>query len=70
MTRSQWQAHENMKATKPTKADEARQKAAMEAHDRAMLRLKRKERMCMLAFWACIIVVGSFFLYCLYLSGA
>lgn len=70
MTRSQWHAHEHMKATKLTKADEARQKAAMEAHDRAMIRLNRKERMCMLAFWLCVIVVGGFFLYCLYLSGA
>lgn len=70
MTRSQWQANENMKATKPTKSDEARQKAAMEAHDRAVRRYQLKERLCKWAVMAFWLGVGLFMAYVLYKKGA
>lgn len=67
MTRSHWQANEYMKTAKLTQADVDRQKAAMDAHDRAVRRHKLKERFCMVAYYGCWAVTGLFFAYCLYM---
>ncbi len=67
MTRSHWQANEYMKMAKLTQADVERQKAAMKAHDESLRRHKRKERICMVAYYGCWVVTAVFFAYCLYM---
>lgn len=70
MSRSQWQEHESMKSTKLRPSDLARQKKAMDVHDKSVAKFKRNERLAMAMYWACWLGVGTFGVYVVWKGGA